>query len=147
VIDAPTQALLQAIVRRESRSLLQYVRDAFPWTSTREHEALGQIQKLIDEELQAAADLNRFLIRHHANTAYLGPYPMSFAAINYVSLDHLLPLVVDNEQQAVARLQSDLTRLADPDARTQVQKILDMKQRHLKVLEGLASARPEAVAQ
>ncbi len=146
MIDAATQAVLQDIVRRESRSLLQYVRDAFPWTSAREQEALAQLQTLIEEELKSTAELSHFLTRHRSGPPYLGPYPMSFANINYVSLDHLLPLLVENERRAIADRERDLSRITDPAASAQVERIISMKQRHLKALEALAVAHPEAVA-
>jgi hypothetical protein len=146
VIDAATQAVLQDILRRESRSLLQYVRDAFPWTSAREQAALTELQKLIEEELKAAADLSHFLIRQRSRIPYIGPYPMTFTNINYVSLDHLLPLLVGNERRAIASLESDLRRIIDPAASAQVEKIVSMKQQHLKALESLATAHPETVA-
>jgi hypothetical protein len=145
-MDAATQAVLQDIVRRESRSLLQYVRDAFPWTSAREQEALTELQKLVEQELKSTAELSQFLSRHRANPPYLGPYPMTFANLNYVSLDHLLPLLVENQRRAIARLEHDQSRITDASATGQVEKIVSMKQRHLKALEALAVAHPEAVA-
>ncbi len=146
MIDAATQSLLRDIVRREGRSLLQYVRDAFPWISAREPEALPQLHKLTDEELEAAAALNQFLIRHRVTPPYLGAYPMAFTNINYVSLDHLLPQLVDYERRAIADLERDLGKLSQEAARAQVQQLLEMKQRHLKTLESLATAHPDTVA-
>jgi hypothetical protein len=145
-MDAATEAILQDIVRRESRSLLQYVRDAYPWTNSREQQALTELLKLIEEDLKNAALLNQFLLRQHAKPPYLGPYPMAFANINYVTLDHLLPLLVEQQRQAIGRLESDLARLSDPAASAQVERILTTKQRHLKALEELSAAHPEPVA-
>jgi rubrerythrin len=146
VTDARTAAILQDVLRREGRSLLQYVSEAFPWATAEERAALAALQKLIDEERRAAAELGRFLTRRRVALPYLGAYPMEFTTTNYVSLDHLLPLLIGQQKKAVARLEQDLAALADADARTQLERLLTMKRQHLKELESLAAAHPEKVA-
>lgn len=143
-MDSLSHSLLAEIIRRESRSLLQYVREAFPWTTPEERAALAQVEKLIEEECQAAGALARLLQRRHLPAPYLGPYPMEFANVNYVTLDHLMPLLVAQERRAIGDLERDLTCLLDDEAKAQVQKVLDMKRRHLEILEKMAPKRPAA---
>src|SRR5262249_29525890 len=50
VIDADSAALLQDIVRRERRSVLLYVSEAFPWTTAKDSAALAQLSGLIHAE-------------------------------------------------------------------------------------------------
>src|SRR5262249_48905304 len=140
MLDATTQTRLQAILRRESRSFLQYVSDAFPWTTLEEQSALAQLQALIAEERSATAGLAKFLTRHRIPVPYLGSYPVAFTTLNFISLDHLLPLLVDGERGAIADLERDLASFTDPACQQQIQKFLDMKCQHLKTLEGLAAA-------
>jgi len=45
---------------------------------------------------------------------------------------------------AIAALEHDLASLKNPEAREQVRLMLDMKQRHLPILKGLAAAYPRA---
>jgi hypothetical protein len=144
VIDPRTAAVLQDVVRRESRSLLQYVSEAFPWATSEERAALTQLQKLIDEERQSAAALGRFLVRRRADPPYLGPYPTEYTTINYVSLDHLLPLLLENERRSVTLLERDLAALTHSEARAQVEQVLAMKRRHLETLRAMAPAQPAA---
>jgi rubrerythrin len=146
VTDAPTEAVLQDIVRRESRSLLQYVADAFPWTTEEERGVLATLRQLIDEERQAAGDLARFMTRRRLELPYIGAYPAEFTTINYVLLDHLLPLLADEERRAVAALEKGLDALRDPDARARVQNVLDMKRRHLQTLDKLVATHPQPAA-
>ena len=40
MLDDRTAQLLEGVVRRESRSLLQYVAEAFPWTTPEEQAYL-----------------------------------------------------------------------------------------------------------
>jgi hypothetical protein len=137
----PTSAVLQTILRREGRSLLQYIREAYPWAKVDEQPILADLQKLIDDESRSTAGLAAFLLRHHINLPYMGAYP-DFTCVNYVSLDFLLPRLVNEQRRAVAALEADLALLTEPDARQTVEKILEMKRRHLQKLEELAARQP-----
>ncbi|HLJ95808.1 MAG TPA: hypothetical protein VKU02_21710 [Gemmataceae bacterium] len=143
--DPKTQARLQAILRRESRSLLQYVRDSFPWTRPEEKEALAQLQTLIGEEQPAITAFAKFLVRNRIPVPHLGSYPVDFTTLNFVSLDHLLPMLVDAEDRCIRDLENDVITLTDPDSRAEIQKLLDMKRQHRKTLEALTTAHPESV--
>jgi hypothetical protein len=146
MLDARTQTRLQDLLHRESRSFLQYVRDSFPWTAPEESGALARVRTLIEEERQAIVVLGRFLVRHRIPLPYLEPYPVAFTTLNFVSLDHLLPMLVDSERGAIAELEQDQASFTDAACRQEVQKLLDMKQQHLKTLEALAIAHPETVS-
>jgi hypothetical protein len=143
MIDSKTAALLQTIVRREGRSLLQYVSEAFPWITDQEKDALAKLQQLTAQERDGVTRLAEFLIRQRITPPYLGAYPMEFTTINYVSLDHLLPLLVAHQRRAIPDLERDLSQIADSEARTEVQAILDAKRQHLQSLESLAAVHPE----
>jgi hypothetical protein len=136
-MDARTVRVLQDLVRRESRSLLQYVSDAFPWTTREERAALGELQAIVEEERKGAADAVALLLAHHQTPPYLGSYPMDFTTINYVSLDHLLPLLLENERRGIAALEGDFNAVADPEARALVESVIAKKRDHLSRLEKL----------
>jgi rubrerythrin len=141
VIDAHTYALLQDIIHRESRSLLQYVSDSYPWITPEERIALATIQEIIEEERQGAGDLIRLLQRRKLPPSYLGSYPTSFTNFSFVSLDHMLPLLGANERQGIDQLQQDIQSVSDAEARELLQKTLDKKRRHLEVLQSMTPAR------
>ena len=139
MIDARTVALVQDVIRREGRSFLQYVREAYPWATPRERELLAKLRELTDEERDGAAALSDFLRRHREMPGYLGAYPMSFTRMNFVSLDRLLPLLVEEQRRGVARLEHDLAGVQDAEVRGVLTAVLERKRRHLKVLEELAA--------
>jgi hypothetical protein len=145
MLDATTQSRLQELLRRESRSFLVYIGDSFPWAASEEKYALAQLQSLIEEERRATATLAKFLARHRIPLPYFGSYPVAFTTLNFVSLDHLLPMLIDCERRALADLEEDLSRLTDNDCRQEVQRFLDMKHLHLKTLEALATEHPDTV--
>lgn len=146
MIDARTQSLLEEMVRREGRSFLQYIADSYPWATAEEAATLAKLQELIAEEREAMGELGRYLVRRRLPLPYLGAYPMAFTTSNFVALDFLLPRLVEEESRAIAALERDLAKLGDPEARAQVQKILDMKRRHRQALEALAATHPQPAA-
>ena len=143
MIDSETLALLQDIVRRESRSLLTYVGEAFPWTNARDRAAGSKLTELLAAEGEARASLGRFLARRHAAVSFLGAYPENYTALNFLALEHLLPRLVTSQRQAIADLERDLARISDSEAKAQVEKLLAVKRRDLPLLEGLTAPQPE----
>jgi hypothetical protein len=145
VIDPKDAALLETIVRREGRSLLQYVAEAFPWTKSPGDPLVDQVRDLARQERDAVAALTKFLARRRHTVPYLGSFPMRFTTMNFVSLDYLVPRLVEDGRQAIAALERDRAALTDADGRAEADRLLDLKRRHLKALEALKAA-PAAAA-
>src|SRR2546421_12124234 len=103
--DKPTFAMLESVFRRESRSLLQYIRDSFPWTPQGDQEVLAEVHRMADEQRGQAATLAQFLTRQRHTVPYTGSYPSSFTTINYAALDYVLPRLVADEQRGVGQLE------------------------------------------
>jgi hypothetical protein len=144
-MDAATITLLQDLVRKEGRSLLQYVSESFPWTTQKNHHVLPVLFEMTKEEQEGAAAVVKLLLKNRARPPYLGAYPMSFTTINYMSLDFLLPYLIDFEKRRSADLDKDLAVVHDDEAKHLLQTLLQMKQRHLATLISLtATERPAA---
>jgi hypothetical protein len=139
VIDAQTATRLQNLLRRQSRSFLRFVADAQPWATTEERALLDKLMKLIEDEAQGTTALAQFMLRQHIDLPYLGTYPESFTNMSFVSLDYLLPRLVEEEKHAVKELEADVRALQDQAARRLVQKLLDQKLKHVPILEGMVS--------
>jgi hypothetical protein len=146
VIDLSTQTVLQEILRRESRSLLSYVGEAFPWASALEGEALSLLRRMVQDEGRAVAALGQFLVRRRIPLPYVGSYPTSFTTINFLALDYLLPRLADAQRHSIADLERELAVIKDEAARAQVQNLLDVKRRHLPALEALAAEHSATAA-
>jgi hypothetical protein len=132
--------LLETIIRREGRSLLQYLSEAYPWPKSSGDPTPDRVRDLAREERDAVGSLVKFLARRRHTVAYLGAFPMAFTTMNYVSVDYVLPRLAEDGRRAVAALERDRAALTDADARAEVDRLLDLKRRHLKALEGLATA-------
>jgi hypothetical protein len=143
VNDLATITVLQNILRRESRSLLQYVQEAFPWTTVAAQPLLTELAVLGTEEAKLTTELATYLVRRlHGTLPHLGQFPQQFTSINYVGLDFLLPRLVHEQRHGIAELEKDLSKLTHPEARPLVETLLDIKRRHLKKLEERAAAVP-----
>jgi hypothetical protein len=143
-MNAATVALLQEIVRRESRSMLTYVGEAFPWTSSRGADALARLKEIVATHNNAVAALGQYLTKLRQPLGYLGSYPSNFTTINFLSLEYILPKLVASERANVAALDRDLHSISDKDARAQIEKLLDVKKKQLEKLEFLAASHTKA---
>ncbi len=145
MMDPGTVSTLYAILRREGRSLLQYSRDAYPWTSADERDVVASLQRMIDDERSVCDAISRLLIRRRLTLPFIGAYPMAFTSYNFITLGKLTSLLAEHQRQSLAALRPQLAAVNDPDARLLVQQLLDMKQSHLRELERMAAATPAAV--
>jgi hypothetical protein len=142
VLNPETVALVQAIVRRESLSMLSYIGDAFPWTTSRGVPALARLQELVVSHREAVGEIGRFLTRKRTPVGFIGSYPTSFTTINFLSLDYMLPRLVNDEKRGIAELELDLQQIADEETKQQVEKLLKTKRATLEALELLAFENP-----
>jgi len=142
VIDSQTEQILQGIVRRESRSLLSYIGDAFPWTTASRSPTLATLNDAVKAESAAVSALGRFLVRRKLMPPLLGAYPAGFTALNFVALDYLLPRLIDEEHRTIAGLALDLANITDEAARAPVEALLRVKKKNLAVMEALVAPQP-----
>lgn len=132
--------VLQKIIRRESLSLLQYTPEAFPWIRSTEQESLAQLEKMVGEQARAIAGLQQLLARHRVPLGYVGTFP-DYTGVNFIALDCLLQRLISEQRRGLTELARDLSQIMDGEARGLVEQMQEMKQRHLKALEGLAASR------
>lgn len=138
-MSEPWGPIVKGIVERERRTLLQFVADVFPWAKVSEEPAVATLRKLIDEEQRAAIKLAVLLDRHHIALPPADPFPLSFAALFFVSLDFLLPHLIEHEKQDISHLERDLPRIEKHEIKKPVEALLELKRRHLTTLQELAS--------
>jgi hypothetical protein len=134
--DRQTEAIMQRVLRRQGRSLMQYLREAFPYSPSNGDSKLARFQEMAAEDLESQVSLTNFLLKKHLTPPYLGAYPDRFTTLNYTSFDFLLPQLVESERVEIAELEKDVSAVGDAEFRERLQKVLDMKrQHHLGLLE------------
>jgi hypothetical protein len=138
VIDAGSQAVLHEIVRRESRSLLSYIGDSYPWTTSEGVPGVAVLAKLIRQERASVTALGQYLVRHKAPPPFIGSYPAQFTSWNFIALEYLVPRLQEAQKRAITELQADLSKITDVPSRQQCERLLGVKRMTLAGLEGLA---------
>ncbi|MCI0381369.1 MAG: hypothetical protein L0215_27610 [Gemmataceae bacterium] len=137
-MDQAASALLQDLVRKEGRSLLQYVNECNPWTTAKTQAFMPRLKQMVKEEQEAATGIVRFLMKRRQRPPYLGAYPTSFTNINFIALESMLPYLVDYQKERIAEIEKDLAALTDPEVRSLVYSLWEMKRRHLAVLQEMS---------
>lgn len=143
---ANSSAVLATIFRREGRSYLQYVGEAFPWTTSQDEQSVDRLQTVVAEDRAAVARLARFLGRQRISVGPLEAFPARWTSINFAALEHVLPLLLQSQKESVAALTHELAALTDAAQRREVEALLTVKRRHLEVLEQLAAHHSQLTA-
>jgi rubrerythrin len=129
--------LLQDAYRRECRSLLQYVREAAPYTSVADRPVRDRILHLAADESKHLDALAERLEVHRIPLPNLGSFPAAFTDLNFVTVRHLLPKLVAEQKADVARLEADAAACTDVVAKAAIEALVGVHRGHLKELESL----------
>ncbi len=126
--DSNASDVLNGVLGRLNRSLMQYAVDCWPWSQATDTAALEtpeqkSIEQMTLRQQQFVADLVD-LIMQRGGAVDLGTFD-DHSELHYVALDYLLGKLIADEQELVAELQSALSSLdSDIEARTLVAEIL-----------------------
>jgi hypothetical protein len=115
---------------------LQYVREASPYAGA-DRPLLDAVMRVAGEESAALAAFGDFLSSIRVPLPYLGSFPVAFTDLNFVAIRSLVPKLVAEQKQDLAKLEADAAALSDPAARTAVERLVEVHRRHLKELEAL----------
>jgi rubrerythrin len=134
-MDANSLIALQSLIPMGGRSLLQYVSESNPWTTSKTQDALAHVQELAQEEITAVDKLIRFLRKKHVRPTVLGSYPSYFTTLNFMNLEYLMPKLIAENQLQIGVLEKRLAATSDDEAHGILQVYLAMKRRHLQTLQ------------
>lgn len=134
------QTLLSHLLHRESRSLLQYVRESYPWASGKCESARVAVHRIAEAEAAALAKLARLMLKKHLTLPPLGSFPDSFTDHNFVSVAYLVPKLASAQRQGLADVERELALVNLPDLKSAIESLRELKRSNLAELEGLISA-------
>lgn len=135
-MDVATRDRLHAILRREGRSLFQYLREVPPWAPPNDHNALARMRELAAAELAVIESLGKLVQKQHGDYGHLGAFP-DFTGYNDGAMHFLLPLVIKEQQQLLSELVSDRPGVTEDDAARLLDELVNLKRRHIPELEQL----------
>jgi hypothetical protein len=128
------------------RSLLQYSADAWPGTGSGARASRSAVEALIPEQKAHIAHLAD-LLDSRGWTIDFGVYP-DFTDLHYLSLDFVLPHLIENQRGIVTEIESALPKCAgDPQGVALLNEILPGERGVLAKLEELSRSKPPAPAQ
>jgi hypothetical protein len=128
-------ALIQRLIAMGRHSLLQYVADSCPWTNDQTRVEFAHVLTLADEERGAIGRLIRFLQKKHVRPLLLGSYPAHFTLMNFVTVDFLVPKLIEENEKQVADIEKCHAAAHHEEVRTAIEQYLDVKRRHLQTLK------------
>ncbi|MCS7161343.1 MAG: ferritin-like domain-containing protein [Gemmatales bacterium] len=131
-----TLAVLNRIFAREKVSYLQYLQDAWVWTDADGRAVWKEISRMIQEEQKMLQRLAELIVRRKGILAKAG-FDERFSDSHFVALAHLMPRLVAYQRWLIAELEKDLALLEDAEASALGRELLEMKKRHLALLEEL----------
>lgn len=142
-METRTNELLDYLLGRIYRSLLQYVGESWPWTSAQhgseEQRTFFALVERQNEGIQLLVDL---LLDRHVVLEF-PQYPAAFTDLHYLALDFLAREVVKDETELIVDLERALPRFAnDPEARTAVTSVLEEERKILTDLRQLSVKQP-----
>jgi len=128
------------------RSLLQYAAEAWPWTGSGAEGPRAEIDRLIAAQAERVRQLAD-LLDSRRWTIDFGAYP-DFTDLHYLSLNFVLPHLVENERTIVRELELALPACAgDSEGTALVAAILSEESQALLELQRLAGPHPSPAAQ
>lgn len=136
-----TSTILQDVVRRESRSLLLYIGDSFPWTTNAHAPDLVTMRRLVTREANAISTVGKYLVRQRITPPPYGSYPSSFTSCNFIDLAFLLPRLMAAQDLSIVALTADIEHIPEPEAKKQLVALLDVKRSTLAGLAALSSSQ------
>jgi hypothetical protein len=130
-------ARLQAAYRRESRSMLQYAREAALYAGP-DQKLLDTVMRIAIEERDAIDGFAAVLDSRRVPLPFPGSYPVAFTDLNFVAVRSLLPRLIAEQRADLAALEADAASLANGEAKAAVGSLAELHRRHLTEMESHA---------
>lgn len=128
------------------RSLLQYVGEAWPWTSPGHDADRAALDQLVARQKEQVARLTDLLLERGWQIDF-GQYPVEYTDLHYVALDYLLGQLLVNEEGLVVELEEAIhTCIDDPEAVQLLEHILAEERETLRRLREFAESRTATAA-
>jgi hypothetical protein len=129
---------LHELIRSESRSMLQYVSESFPWAPDSDRGTRDAIVHFAKTEAVALGRILRRLAKSHISMTQLGAYPLNYTTMNFVSVEYLLPRLVADQRARIHNMERIHASLPEGEPKQLVAALLAVKKRHLEQLQAFA---------
>jgi hypothetical protein len=116
-------------------SLASYLRFACPWVDASAQSIGERIGRVAEGHRQHVARIGELLVERHGHVKS-ETFPSAFTGLNDLSVEYLLPLVIEDEKQIIRVIEATAVILdSDAEASDLVAEVLDVEKRHLQALQ------------
>lgn len=137
MIDAPTQARLKELFRRENRSFLQYISASTPWADFKDRSLVEKVKQLAIEERDALGQLAEWMTARRIAPPYLGAFPTRFTSFNFVDIRKLLQPLIAEQRKELADIEIAANSSMDEEVKCQLAILVDLNRQHLIDFESM----------
>jgi hypothetical protein len=142
-MQPPRLQFVHGLIRKEARSLLQFIAESSPWAAADRQDALQTILHMAKHEAHQIEQMIRMSIKTKLGNPSLGAYPQSFMSINFMSLEFLAPLLIDDHKKRIADL--EWSQLSAPvEFQGLIRDLTSAKIKHLEKMKTLVAPLPAA---
>ncbi|MBT6154811.1 MAG: hypothetical protein HOL01_02185 [Planctomycetaceae bacterium] len=136
--DTHHNSLIADLLIEQSRCLLQYAGECWPWMADDDAER-SVIETMVARQQQGVARMAN-LLNGRRQTIDFGAYPTEFTDLQYLALSHLLGLLVESQQALVDAIDQTATHCAvDVEAVAIIVEIHTIERENLGRLQELAA--------
>lgn len=140
--EAQHNAVLNALLVRLYRSLLQYTIECWPWVETNREDERRVVEELAQKQMVQVSRIAE-LLGARGWAIDFGTYP-DWSELHYVSLEYLLAKLVEDQTQLVSNIRAAQLALADDsDGALLAAQVLVGEERHLAKLKELDAAQQQ----
>jgi hypothetical protein len=148
--DSNSSDVLNSVLARLYRSLMQYAVDCWPWSTATDTEAAELPEQKVIEQMtlrqQEFVARLADLVMHCGGAVDLGTFPDN-SELHYVSIDYLLGKLIADEQELVIEIQTAGAGLGhDPEAAALVAELLSVETQNVARLSELSRSVSTAAA-
>jgi len=142
--DQDNIELLNRLLARLGRGLVQYAVDCWPWTNGADDAELRALEQIAKKQQQFVARLVE-LISQRGGVPDFGVFA-DYSDLNYVSLDYLLGKLIADEQSLIAEVETAQAALrGDAEAAALAGELSSAEKEHLARLRDMAKTSTPAV--
>ena len=147
--DSNSSDVLNRVLARLYRSLLQYAVECWPWTSAADTAATDSTEQQAIEQMTARQQqfVARLadLVTRRGDVVDFGSFPDN-SELHYVSLDYLLGKLIADEQELIVELQAALSVLGhDAEGTALVSELLAVETQNVARLRELSRSASAAI--
>lgn len=132
-----SNSLLNDLLIELHRSLIQYVAEAWPWSTDRADDLKAAALNVAEHQREDVGQLAH-LLRERGHYIDFGMYPHEYTSLHYVALEYLFAQIKAHQADLVQWIESLLPDLQDdPEAEQLVQQIVSTQRAALQKLSAV----------